>query len=134
MKLSLFLRLVDQDESNQAVGAGDNWLPYDDPFWETPVGILEHVFRLAYEGGEENRKRRRVSTLRALKKLENADGWRHVHGRLRLGLNDDIDVRDADELGENWGARQARRRARNYLIGLQGWSDDMAELCGRHLV
>ena len=134
MKLSLFLRLVDQDEGSQAAGAGDEWLPYDDPFWETPVGILEHVFRLAYEGGEEHRKRRKVSTIRALKKLDNADGWRHVHGGPRLGLDDHVDVRDADELGENRGVRNARRRARNFLNGLHGQFDDIAELCGRHLV
>jgi hypothetical protein len=92
------------------------------------------VFRLAYEGGEEHRKRRKVSTIRALKKLDNADGWRHVHGGPRLGLDDHVDVRDADELGENRGVRNARRRARNFLNGLHGQFDDIAELCGRHLV
>ena len=73
MKLSLFSRLVDSDEGTRD---GDDWLPDEHPFCNSLVGQLERVFRLAYGTGEEGRQLRLMATLRAIQKIESAEGWR----------------------------------------------------------
>jgi hypothetical protein len=73
MKLSLFSRLVDSDEGTRD---GDDWLPDEHPFCNSLVGQLERVFRLAYGTGEEGRQLRLMATLRAMQKIESAEGWR----------------------------------------------------------